>query len=140
MKKILSLLSLYCFVVLCPAFATAELVPTKVEDSYFASTDIMAQGNGSCELSGTRTFIGDCDVEFLNLENLKTFAITLDNDGGQFRLDQINNGTSNQYITIIDGQEVPTSLEGVSQSESTITMDGLTLRIVLQQLFVRSES
>jgi hypothetical protein len=138
MKKIFPLIALCSFVFSPLSSATAELIPTKVEDSYFASADIMAQGTGICELSGTQIFTGECDIQLSSQDDLKSFTVVLDNDGGQFRLDQINNGTSNQYITNIDGQDVPTTMDETSLGESTITMEDLTLHVIVQQLFVRT--
>ena len=138
MKKIFTLLALCSFVLSPLSYATAELIPTEVEDSYFTSADIMAQGTGVCELSGVQSFTGECDIQLSSQEDLKSFTIVLGNDGGQFRLNQINNGTSNQYVTIIDGQDVPTTMDETSIGESTITMEDLTLHVVVQQLFVRT--
>ncbi len=141
MKKILLFIALSLLIFQGGAFANdTDLVITEADDTYFASDDILAMGSGNCVLSGTQTFSGGCELQFLKQDEGKVFEITLNDGKGHFRVQQVVNGTSGQYVTTIDGNDVATTMEEVSLSESVVTMDGLTLQITLEQLVTRQKS
>jgi hypothetical protein len=141
MKKVLFFIALSLLFFQGSAVADdAGLVTTEVDDSYFASDEIMAQGSGTCILSGTQTFSGGCDIQFLKQNEGKVFDVTLDDGKGNFVVKQVVNGTSGQYVTNIEGTDVATTMEEVSLGQSVITMGDLKLQVTLLQLVTRKQS
>jgi hypothetical protein len=106
----------------------------------FASDDeylIMVRGEGSCELSGSRSFKGGCGVEQMTKGLLNLYDIYLNDEKTHFQVKQRNDGTK-RYVTHVDGKDVNTTIEDLSKKESIITMGDLKLRIILKKLVVRS--
>lgn len=106
----------------------------------FSSNDefqIMARGEGNCELSGSRSFKGGCSIEQMTKGFLNLYDIYLSDEKTRFQVKQRDDGTK-RYVTDIDGKDVDTTIEDLSKKESIITMGDLKLRVVLKKLVVRS--
>ena len=106
----------------------------------FSSGDefqIMARGEGNCELSGSRSFTGGCSIEQMTKGFLNLYDIYLSDEKTRFQVKQRDDGTK-RYVTDIDGKDVDTTIEDLSRQESIITMGDLKLRVVLKKLVVRS--
>lgn len=98
---------------------------------------IMARGEGSCELNGSRSFKGGCSVEQMTKGPLNRYDIYLNDDKTRYQVKQRDDGT-NRYVTNIDGKDVNTTIEDLSRKESIITMDDLRLHLILKRMVVRS--
>jgi len=88
---------------------------------------IMARGQGNCELSGSRSFAGTCNVQVMARGMLdERYDIKLDDpDNSSFNILKLTDG-SKRYVTAIDGKETPTTIEDIKTTRNITTESVIT--------------
>ena len=141
MNKILLSAILFLFFAQCNACANDNFVITEADGSHFQRTDIfqiMARGEGRCTVTGSQEWTGGCSVEQSIKGRLDRFDIYLEDEKTHLRVEQVDDGSNKRFVTKIDGKDIQTTIEDISDRESIITMGDLKLRVVLKKLVVRS--